>query len=293
MMRFLAAALLVLIGAPQAAHAEAAAPARPALWSVSDPDTTIYLFGTFHLLPPGVDWYGGPVARAFERAGTLRSEIASLEAETPAIQALVLSRGMAPDRPLLARFSGEDRLVIEAAITASGLPAEAFQTMQPWLASLTLATTMLGALGLDPAEGVDKALQERAAAAGKAKEGFETGAEQIGFFADLADPVQEAMLVSTARDMAQARDEMPAMVEAWTRGDADRLGALMNDSLADHPELGKVLLADRNARWAAWIAARLNQPGVVFVAVGAGHLAGPDSVQAMLEARGLHVRRLQ
>jgi uncharacterized protein YbaP (TraB family) len=165
--------------------------------------------------------------------------------------------------------------------------------MQPWLASLTLATTMLGALGLDPAEGVDKALQERAAAAGKAKEGFETGAEQIGFFADLADPVQEAMLVSTARDMAQARDEMPAMVEAWTRGDADRLGALMNDSLADHPELGKVLLADRNARWAAWIAARLNQPGVVFVAVGAGHLAGPDSVQAMLEARGLHVRRLQ
>lgn len=293
MIRVLCAFLLITVAAPLAARAEAAAPARPALWSLSDPDTTIYLFGTFHLLPQGVDWYGGPVARAFERADTLRSEIASLEAETPAIQALVMTRGMAPDRPLLVRFAGEDRAVIERAIAASGLPAEAFQTMQPWLASITLATTMLTTLGLDPAEGVDKALHERAAAAGKTKEGFETGAEQIGFFADLPDAVQEAMLVSTARDMSEARDEMPAMVEAWSQGDPDRLSAMMNDSLATQPELSKVLLADRNARWAQWIAGRLTQPGVVFVAVGAGHLAGPDSVQAMLEARGLHVRRLQ
>jgi uncharacterized protein YbaP (TraB family) len=293
MIRALAVFLLMVASAGTPALAAAERSARPALWSLSDSDTTIYLFGTFHLLPPGVRWFSGPVERAFARSDTLRSEIASLEAETPAIQALVLKRGMAPEQPLLDRFTGEDRAVVERAIAASGLPADAFTPMQPWLASLTLATTMLSALGLDPEQGVDKALQQAAAQTGKTKEGFETGAEQIGFFADLPEAVQSAMLVSTARDMEEATEDMPAMVDAWARGDAAGLGAMMNDSLAAHPELSKVLLADRNARWAAWIAGRLNQPGVVFVAVGAGHLAGPDSVQTMLEARGLHVRRLQ
>ena len=42
------AALLAL--APTASAAKAPQVARPALWAVSDADTTIYLFGTFHAL---------------------------------------------------------------------------------------------------------------------------------------------------------------------------------------------------------------------------------------------------
>ena len=34
-------------------------------------------------------------------------------------------------------------------------------------------------------------------------------------------------------------------------------------------------------------------PGSVFVAVGAGHLAGADSVVAMLQKDGYRVRRVQ
>jgi hypothetical protein len=54
-----------------------------------------------------------------------------------------------------------------------------------------------------------------------------------------------------------------------------------------------VLLTRRNARWAEWIDARLDRPGTVFLAVGAGHLAGRDSVQAMLEKRGIKAKRVQ
>jgi uncharacterized protein YbaP (TraB family) len=36
----------------------------------------------------------------------------------------------------------------------------------------------------------------------------------------------------------------------------------------------------------------LDRPGTVFVAVGAAHLAGPDSVQAQLRAHGTPVERL-
>ena len=50
---------------------------------------------------------------------------------------------------------------------------------------------------------------------------------------------------------------------------------------------------EASARWAEWIEKRMDQPGTVFIAVGAGHLAGKDSVETMLEAKGLEVDRVQ
>jgi len=35
------------------------------------------------------------------------------------------------------------------------------------------------------------------------------------------------------------------------------------------------------------------KPGTVFVAVGAGHLAGPDSVQAQLARLGVKAQRIR
>jgi uncharacterized protein YbaP (TraB family) len=75
------------------------------------------------------------------------------------------------------------------------------------------------------------------------------------------------------------------------KGDADALAALLNAEL-DDPVLYQRLLTQRNAHWAGWVEQRLAQPGTVFVAVGAGHLAGADSVQRQLARRGLKVERI-
>jgi uncharacterized protein YbaP (TraB family) len=66
----------------------------------------------------------------------------------------------------------------------------------------------------------------------------------------------------------------------------------MNEEMKDTPEMARILLTDRNARWAADIQARMDRPGVVFVAVGAGHLTGKDSVQDLLAQEGLKVKRI-
>jgi uncharacterized protein YbaP (TraB family) len=47
------------------------------------------------------------------------------------------------------------------------------------------------------------------------------------------------------------------------------------------------LLTRRNAAWAEEIDDLLDGSGVAFIAVGSGHLVGPDSVQAQLAARGI------
>jgi uncharacterized protein YbaP (TraB family) len=58
--------------------------------------------------------------------------------------------------------------------------------------------------------------------------------------------------------------------------------------------LKQMLLGDRNARWAKWIADALaTRPGHLFVAVGAGHLAGDDSLIEALKPHGLTAVRVQ
>jgi uncharacterized protein YbaP (TraB family) len=82
------------------------------------------------------------------------------------------------------------------------------------------------------------------------------------------------------------------MIDHWARGDADGAGRLMNAEMKDTPETIRLLLTERNIRWAAELKSRMDRPGVVFVAVGAGHLAGENSVQDLLEKEGLKVERI-
>jgi uncharacterized protein YbaP (TraB family) len=282
----LAVALLIAHVPPARARDAETRVATPALWVVRDADTTIHLFGTFHLLPPGLSWNHGPVEEAFERADLLKLEVAGLSTDPDKVRALVRARGLAPPGARIEDgMSAADAAILSRAIADSGLPKAHFDAMRPWFAGVTLGVGLLTKLGLDPAKGVDTALETRAIAMGKPVEGFETAEEQMGFLADFPEPVQRAQLVATARDLDKARHVAPRMVEAWARGDIDALGRMMNEGLRETPELSRVLLTERNARWADWIAARMDRPGHVFVAVGAGHLAGPDRVQAMLRDR--------
>src|SRR6185369_1001930 len=54
----LTAALAALLSATILPAATPVREARPALWKLADADTTIYLFGTIHALPDGVEWRG-------------------------------------------------------------------------------------------------------------------------------------------------------------------------------------------------------------------------------------------
>jgi len=282
----------------QSAKAPATAPvsqkATPAMWVVKDRDTTIYLFGTFHLMAPGIDWNHGKVKSAFESADTLKLEIANLDAEAPAIANLMATKGQLPaGQTIFDGLTEAQKTALSAIIAQSGFPPEAIQQMRPWMGSLILSLGLYQKLGLDPNQGVDKTLEGLARAANKPVEGFETGAEQIGFFANLTDDQQKAMLVSTIEDWDQATTMLNDMIDAWKTGNADKLGDLMNTSLRSQPELSKLILADRNKRWADWIATRMATPGTVFVAVGAGHLSGPDSVQAFLKQKRIKSTRVK
>ena len=280
----------------QAAPAPAAAPAAttdadPALWVVKDNDTTIYLFGTVHVLRPGLSWFDEAVKTAFDASDEVVLELVMPDDATA--QAAVMKHAVNTSGTTLTAMLPEDeRAAYLQSLTNIGVPPAALDQYQPWFAATNLSIMTLMKAGYDANSGAEKVITAAAKEAGKPVSGLETMDQQLGFFSGLSQPSQIALLTSTVEELPNATKMTDDMVAKWGAGDPQGLGELMNESLRETPELSKVLLADRNARWAEWINTRMAKPGTVFIAVGAGHLAGNDSVQAMLAKRELTATRV-
>lgn len=283
-------AALALLFAP-ALHAQAVKDADPALWVVKDADTTIYLFGTVHVLKPGLGWFDEGVKAAFDKSDELVLEM--IEPDAATMQGLIMKTALNPKGPTLTeKLPADKREAYAKAMTDVGVPAAALDRFDPWFAAVTLSIAGLPKLGYDPESGAERTLSVAAKAANKQVIGLETAEQQLGYFDALPEPLQVKFLVSTVDDYPRMATELDKMIASWSAGDPEALGKTMNEELADTPELSKVLLADRNTRWAEWIEQRLQKPGTVFVAVGAGHLAGAESVQAQLAKHKLTVTRI-
>jgi len=260
----------------------------PALWAVSDRDTTLYLFGTVHALPRDTNWYDGRIERAFASADELVTEVDLTDAA--ASSAALQSAGvLAEGQTLRALMNEEDRRQYDAALVGLGLPVEALDRYEPWLAAVTMGLLPLLRSGYDPQNGVEMALGGRAET--KTRGALETIEQQIALFDGMPQEAQLAFLNETVEALPEATTSLDAMVAEWLEGDAVELANLMNAEL-DDPVLRDRLLISRNANWAEWVERRLERPGTVFVAVGAGHLAGAGSLQDQLAARGVKVRRI-
>ena len=268
-------------------------PVRPALWVVKGPKggATIYLFGTVHALPKGIGWYDGRVASTFEGTDTLVTEI--IEMPPQAMRPIVQAKAMLPEgQSLRELMASAPRKAFEAALADNSLPAAALDRYQPWYAAILLTTLPLLRGGYDPANGVDATLSAKAEAAKRGHEALETAEYQLGLFAALPMAVQQRYLAEVVKNLPRIKGELGGIIAAWEAGNASRLARLMNAD-EDDPQLRETLLINRNRAWARWIRARLAQPGNLFIAVGAGHLAGPGSVQDQLAKLGIHTTRLQ
>lgn len=287
--------LLAFVGAPAAA-ATAPAPKPvdldPALWVVKDSDTTIYLFGTVHALDGRGQWFNDEVKSAFDSANELVLEVVIPDDPAP-LQAIITKIALEPSGPTLTeKLTPRGRARLAAVLKKHDMPATALDRYKPFYAEMIVSSLEVTGLGLTRDSGVEMTLTRAATAAKKPIEGVETMDYQLGLFANLSEKEQLRTLEDSLRDIGTLPATVAILTRAWGRGDASRVAKLLGDTDKDSPGLFKALVVDRNRHWASWIANRLKQPGTLFMAVGAGHLAGPQSVQHALTAYGLHATRV-
>ena len=243
---------------------------RPAMWLVRDADTTIYLFGTFHTLDGRIPWFRDGVRTAFSASDELVLET------------------VIPEQPRLAP--------VPATLPAGrAQPINTF-TVAPgasFLASARLAVSAGRERGMQVSKGADMVLRRAAEFEGKSVEGLETFDFQLGMVNRMA-PVQPAG--SQNREDSRAKEELAAVMSmmqtAWSQGDQRVFADLLDQMRIATPNNYRVMFPERNGHWADWIIDRMDRPGTVFVAVGAGHFAGPDSVLSKLTLKGVVATRV-
>lgn len=263
--------------------------AEPAMWVVKDEDSTVYLLGTFHMVKPETQWWSEKIDAAFQDSDELWLE-ASEDGDNALLQSLLLKHGIDRVHPLSSKLSPEDWANVKSAAKLAHLPASALDAMRPWLAGLTLAVAPLLKEGYDPRQGVDKQLEAAAKASKKIVKTFETPEQQLLFFASLPEQSEIAFLVQTLDEIAAGPTYIDQMANAWIAGDTRQLDAMIVENMkAAAPDLYETLFVRRNMDWSDKVAALMQGSGTSFVAVGAGHLAGDRSLQAILAERGFNV----
>lgn len=285
--RRIAAALLPLLLA--ACGSQPTVEARPAMWLVEDDDTHIYMLGTMHALPAGTDWDGGKVAKAVAAADELMLELSpeQLAKAGPVFQELApREKPLAMDARLPAKALAAYRK-LEAGSDFGG------DALDDWAVLVLMGQRVAEDAELSPSDGVEARLTAAFRKAGKPISGLESAESQLMLFETLDPGAQRAMLVRATENAGDAVRDVRAMAADWSRGDTDALAKIINEDIDSVPAARKAILTDRNRRWSAWIQTRMERPGTVLMAVGAGHLVGADGVPAMLKAQGYKVARVQ
>jgi uncharacterized protein len=286
MAKVLRLVLALLAALVTAAPARAAAP----VWVIRDADSTIVLFGSVHILPHGIDWAPKTLTDSLAQADDLWFEIPPDETTAAEVSLLAARHAqLPPGKTLSSLLDAKSRARLRRVAADVGLPVAALDQMQPWMAEVQLMVAFLYRRGGLMAEGVEEKISAMAPP-GVQRRAFETADQQVGILAGGDMTTQVASLKETLRELSEDPASFDRMIKAWASGDVKALSREAVEPLRKAaPQSYEALVVQRNRAWTEIIAKRLAGSGRTVMVVGAGHLVGPDSVPALLRARGVAV----
>lgn len=268
-----------------------AAQAEPALWQVTGGQSTVYLFGSVHLLPAGGFTVQGALADALEDAERVCLEIDPAATDESATASITLARAVDPEGRDLFELLGQDADRVRNKAEAAGVQLEALALFEPWFAGLMVSVMALQSHGYDAEHGVEQLIEAQALKRDKGGCGLETLDGQLGMLDGLSADLQKEILMQAIDESTDIEDKIEPMVSAWRDGDERGLERSLEDDFDGYPELADALIYERNARWAEQVDGMLHGDKKVLLVVGAMHLVGDRGLPALLRKRGFRVER--
>ena len=267
-----------------------AAAAAPPVWVAHRGQATVVLFGSVHVLPPHLNWEPPALTAALAKANDLWFEIPLDPASAAVATRLAYERGQQPPGSKLSdELSPKARAQLARVAKSAGVSLESLDRLRPWLAEITMSLAVYAQAHAAPDEGVEQRVDALTPPA-VTRRALETTAQQIGYLSDAPQADQVASLRETLDELSAGPESYQKVVDAWMAGDARGLvREALRPMMRQAPGEYRTLVVARNQRWVDEIAERLNGAGEAVMVVGVGHLVGPDSVPALLRARGISV----
>ncbi|RKQ69348.1 hypothetical protein DES40_2148 [Litorimonas taeanensis] len=262
---------------------------QPVIWSVTDEDSEVILYPTFHILPQNIKWQSPILMAALTRADEIWYEVPADTGRDPAFKQQTMALGLSPDRPLSSVLPDATYAKLSNVMRELGMPENSLDPMRPWMASMAIPLIQMSKSGYDPELGVESVLQQ--IVTNKPVRSFETGLQQLQFLADIPEAEQIAMLDATLDDINEGQSMIDSMAKAWATGDLEFLQSeILDEMKAESPEVYNIMIKKRNQAWLDILVNEMQGAGVDFVAVGAGHLIGEDGLPEQLLQKGYNVK---
>lgn len=239
----------------------------------------VYLFGTIHLIDKEYFYFPEELKSLVQNSDQIILEIGDLN-QTDVLKHVMLTQGSFFDY-----FNSEQTdSIIEWANTELGINEAQFRLtmnkMKPFV-----VVQMAAQMGNDKEkESYELTIQRLATEKNIPVLGLETVESQMGIF-DRMDSVQQNEMVMETIRTFQEQDSISAeLYKTYSSQNVDEMYSI----IASEPMLKEMqaeLLDNRNLAWIPKIK-KISKKKNTFVAVGAGHLGGPNGVIRLLEREG-------
>ncbi len=258
----------------------------PAMWLIEDEDTELYLFGSVHALPPELDWQRDELIEVMNTADIIFFETTSRDSSDDFMA--FFRMGIAGPGEALHDVLNEEQLSLLAeTLSEVGLDLESFRGQKPWFASLMISFAVMDMQGAAAEDGVENWM-ERQLAMDRDVRSLEDSLLVASSFSELTTEEQIDMLMDGLGEEDMSASMGENMLRAWMKGNPDGLyRGSFREMSEEQPNVYEIMITRRNTQWAQTLDTLMDeQPGRILVVVGAGHLAGPESVILMMEELG-------
>lgn len=264
-------------------------------WKVEKPgnEKVSYILGTHHFAPNDVLETLPAIPAALENADKLYGELDMSTLSSPSTITIMQGYILAPADSMLNKVMSPAQLdslrVVWNQVTGGQAPLEMVYQMKPAGIGTQIAAMLAMQLfpKLDPTNGLDKLMQDKARALGKPVVGLETIEFQCEKLYNTPISKQVEGLMKTVNDFEGEKQRSVELSEAYIAHDLNRLEQLIKEEESD-PEEYEQLLYSRNDAWVAQLVKEMPTESLVVV-VGAGHLPGERGVLEQLRKAGYTV----
>ncbi len=251
-------------------------------------DKEIFIFGTMHLMPKEDFHLGAGLRKAFFASDVLVMELElNEESMMRAMGKMWLPGGQTLEDLMNREAFDSLKSYLLDTLQMEDLQYKMAIRMKPFLATQLFYGDRLG----DAPASFELVFKSMADSAGMDITGLETIEEQIAVIDSIPLDEQIEMLMEGVRAESEFGDDFGTMISIYKSQDLDSLYRYMMTEGSGMMGYEELLLRKRNENWAERIA-DFEENKVYFIAVGAGHLAGPYGLLRLLEEKRYRVRPL-
>jgi len=253
------------------------------LWEVKNKEgkTCSYLFGTIHAIEERKFYFPKKLEKIASKCDAICLEISDLTDNAPSMDKLMMTDKSLSEIFTKSQLDSVYQWAEKYLLMKPKQFDENFGQVKPFLLLQFILKSSLP----ESTKSYELVFEEQAKKNKQKVLGLETVDFQLNLFDKMPISEQVKMVMETLKEEENAKKKFEEMQQIYLEQDLDRLYRLTKD---ESTLLNRSFLEDRNIDWITKIE-NISKEKVVFIAVGAAHLAGSEGVIELLMKKGFQV----